>query len=247
MINSGIRAELSWIYPFLKFVPSQGLKKLLNADNVVYDHGAVAVRNMQTAMSRANLFSQMVAEADGQEKTNLTESMVQSEAGNLIVAGSDTTAVTLTYLVWAVLKHPQLQEQLEKEVAGLSDELAFEELKNAPILNSVIEETLRLYGAAPGSLPRVVPSKGATLSGHYLPAGTVVSTQAFTTHRDENVFPEATRYVTSHLAHISTNWPDLTGIDSWISPASLLHKKQQCLHSVLGREFVLECTWPGWN
>jgi cytochrome P450 len=220
----------------------------LNADNVVYDHGAVAVRNMQTAMSRANLFSQMAAEADGQEKTNITESMVQSEAGNLIVAGSDTTAVTLTYLVWAVLKHPQLQEQLEKEVAGLSNELAFEELKNAPILNSVIEETLRLYGAAPGSLPRVVPSKGATLSGHYLPAGTVVSTQAYTTHRDENVFPDATRYVINpRLTPLQTNLPDLTGIASWTSLASHLHKKQQCLRSVLDHGFVLECTWLGWS
>ncbi|RGP68826.1 hypothetical protein FSPOR_5032 [Fusarium sporotrichioides] len=197
MINSGIRTELSWIYPFLQFIPSQGLKTLLNADNVVYDHGTVAVRNMQSVgdgLSRANLFSQMVAEADGQEKTTLTASSVQAEAGNLIIAGSDTTAVTLTYLVWAVLKQPQLQAQLEKEVCSLSDELTFDELKNAPILNSIIEETLRLYGAAPGALPRVVPGKGATLAGHYLPAGTVVSTQAYTVHRDESIWPNALRF-----------------------------------------------------
>ncbi|KAM0419156.1 hypothetical protein ACHAPD_002707 [Fusarium lateritium] len=197
MINSGIRTELSWIYPFLKFIPSQGLKTLLNADNVVYDHGTVAVRNMQSAgdgLSRANLFSQMVAEADGQEKTTLTASGVQAEAGNLIIAGSDTTAVTLTYLVWAIIKQPQLQAQLEAEVCSLSDELTFDELKNAPILNSIIDETLRLYGAAPGALPRVVPSKGATLAGHYLPGGTVVSTQAYTVHRDENIWPDALRF-----------------------------------------------------
>ncbi|KAL6913681.1 hypothetical protein FSST1_011441 [Fusarium sambucinum] len=197
MINSGIRTELSWIYPFLKFIPSQDLKTLLNADNVVYDHGTVAVRNMQSAgdgLSRANLFSQMMAEADGQEKTTLTASGVQAEAGNLIIAGSDTTAVTLTYLVWAILKQPQLQIQLEDEVCSLSDQLTFDELKNAPILNSIIEETLRLYGAAPGALPRVVPSKGATFAGNYLPGGTVVSTQAYTVHRDENIWPDALRF-----------------------------------------------------
>ncbi|KAM0505406.1 hypothetical protein ACHAP8_001633 [Fusarium lateritium] len=197
MINSGIRTELSWIYPFLKFIPSQDLNTLLNADNVVYDHGTVAVRNMQSAgdgLSRANLFSQMMAEADGQEKTTLTASGVQAEAGNLIIAGSDTTAVTLTYLVWAILKQPQLQIQLEDEVCSLSDELTFDELKNAPILNSIIEETLRLYGAAPGALPRVVPSKGATFAGNYLPGGTVVSTQAYTVHRDENIWPDALRF-----------------------------------------------------
>ncbi|RGP79424.1 hypothetical protein FLONG3_2479 [Fusarium longipes] len=197
LINSGIRSELSWIYPFLRLIPSQGLKKLMNADNVVYDHGSVAVQNMQSAgdgLSRANLFSQMVAVADGQEKTTLKNSSVQTEAGNLIVAGSDTTAITLTYLVWAVLKRPQLQAELEKEISELSDELTFEELKNAPILNSVIEETLRLYGAAPGALPRVVPGKGATLGGHYLPAGTIVSTQAYTLHRDESIWPDAQRF-----------------------------------------------------
>ncbi|KAL3594392.1 hypothetical protein FPOAC2_08705 [Fusarium poae] len=197
MISSGIRTELSWIYPFLKYIPSQSLKTLLNADNVIYDHGTIAVRNMQSAgdgLSRDNLFSQMVAEADGQEKTSLTSSSVQTEAGNLIVAGSDTTAVTLTYLVWAILKQPQLQVQLEEEVCSLSDELSFDELKSAPILNSIIEETLRLYGAAPGALPRVVPSKGATLAGHYLPGGTVVSTQAYTVHRDETIWSDAARF-----------------------------------------------------
>jgi cytochrome P450 len=64
------------------------------------------------------------------------------------------------------------------------------ELENAPLLNSVIEETLRLYGAAPGALPRVVPSQGIIISGHQLPGGTEVSTQAYTLHRDPRIFQE---------------------------------------------------------
>ncbi|KAI1047008.1 hypothetical protein LB505_013600 [Fusarium chuoi] len=197
LLMSGIRAELSWIYPLLRRLPFQGLKKLLNADNIVLEHGSIALRNMQSAgdgLSKANLFSQMLAESDSQEKTNLSTSSVQQEASNLIVAGSDTTAVTLTYLIWAVLKQPQLQAELEREISELSDELTFDELKTAPLLNSVIEETLRLYGAAPGALPRVVPGKGLDVCGHYIPPGTVVSTQAFTLHRNENIFEDAQRY-----------------------------------------------------
>ncbi|KAF5668306.1 cytochrome P450 monooxygenase [Fusarium denticulatum] len=197
LLMSGIRAELSWIYPLLRRLPFQGLKKLLNADNVVLEHGSIAVRNMQSAgdgLSKANLFSQMLAESDSQEKTSLSTTSVQQEASNLIVAGSDTTAVTLTYLIWAVLKRPQLQAELEREISELSDELTFDELKSAPLLNSVIEETLRLYGAALGALPRVVPGKGLDVCGHYIPPGTVVSTQAFTLHRNENIFDDAQRY-----------------------------------------------------
>ncbi|CAI6014052.1 unnamed protein product [Clonostachys chloroleuca] len=141
-----------------------------------------------------NIFSQMLGQADGQEKTEITDIAVRTEAGNLIVAGSDTTAVTLIYLIWAVLKQPQLQASLELEVSDLSPDLTSEELKNAPLLNSVLEETLRLHGAAPGALPRVVPEKGLSVCGYFIPSGIVVSTQAYTLHRDSTIFQDAQRF-----------------------------------------------------
>lgn len=158
-------------------------------------HGALAVQNMRSSGGNAtNLFSQMLAATDSEEKTaTLTDQDVKEEAGNLIVAGSDTTAVTLTYLVWAVLKQPELQSQLEDEISQLSEDLTTAELETAPILNSVIEETLRLYGAAPGGLPRTVPSQGATMGGYHIPGGVEVSTQAYTNHRDPSVFTDPLR------------------------------------------------------
>ncbi|OQE12795.1 hypothetical protein PENFLA_c062G09343 [Penicillium flavigenum] len=96
------------------------------------------------------------------------------EAGNLIVAGSDTTAVTLTYLIWVILSHPSLRLQIEKELISLGDDYDEADLESLPVLNATITETLRLYGAAPGSLPRTVPEGGVTLSGFYIPAGTTL-------------------------------------------------------------------------
>lgn len=153
-----------------------------------------------------NLFGQMLAASDSQEKaTLLTDEDVRAEAGNLIVAGSDTTAVTLTYLVWAVLKQPDLQARLEEEVAGFSDSVDMSELEAAPLLNSVIEETLRLYGAAPGALPRIVPERGLSVNGWHVPAGVEVSTQAYTNHRDSAVWEDPFRYVFSSPTLYS--WP----------------------------------------
>ncbi len=56
-------------------------------------------------------------------------------------------------------------------------------------MNKVIDETLRLYSAAPGSLPRIVPAGGAILGGYHIPGGTTVSTQAYTFHRNPKIFP----------------------------------------------------------
>lgn len=167
---------------------------MITADEVVYEHGAVAIQNMRSGQgNNMNLFGQMLAASDDYEKAALSDKAIRDEAGNLIVAGSDTTAVTLTYLVWAVLKDPSLQSRLEQEVAGLSEQLDVAELDSAPLLNGVIEETLRLYGAAPGALPRAVPSQGMTVAGFQLPAGTEVSTQAYTLHRDSRLFQEPLR------------------------------------------------------
>jgi cytochrome P450 len=185
-----LRAEIFPLYMLARWIPVKKIQSVIRADEVVVEHGRRAVQNMRNASGGPqNLFGQMLAMADSQDKAAITESDVGDEAGNLIVAGSDTTAVTLTYLVWAVLKQPELRQELEEEVAGLSDGLTFDELSNAPLLNSVIEETLRLYGAAPGALPRVVPPNGVDMLGHSLPGGTVVSTQAYTIHRDATIFP----------------------------------------------------------
>jgi cytochrome P450 len=71
---------------------------------------------------------------------------------------------------------PSIADSIEEEIAQLSDELSMAELEATSILNSVIEETLRLYGAAPGGLSRNVPTQGMTLGGYHNPGGTEVST-----------------------------------------------------------------------
>lgn len=198
---------------------------MLMAERIVMDHGGLAYRNMRnTATNTTNLFGQMLAQADSSEKAALTEHTVRMEAANFILAGSDTTAVTLTYLTWAVLKRPDLRKAVEDEVLSLSDNLTYEELRDAPLLNSVIEEALRLYGAAPGALPRDVPLTGTTLCGKYIPPGVVVTTQAYTLHRLPDIFSDPLESVFQFLVptesfEVSLTYsfyhePDLTVGDS---------------------------------
>jgi cytochrome P450 len=194
LLGGVLCTEFPWIFHAGKWLPINALRKLTTAPDIVYEYGGLAVRNMKDQNHNSkNLFGQMLAAAEDKEKTVITDSSIRLEAGNLIVAGSDTTAVTLTYLVWAVLKDPALQRELEDEVALLSSDLGQEELKDASLLNSVIEEALRLYGAAPGALPRVVPAEGADIGGHLLPEGTIVSTQTYTMHREPSIFPDPYR------------------------------------------------------
>ncbi|KAG6354950.1 hypothetical protein INS49_004031 [Diaporthe citri] len=126
----------------------------------------------------------------GEEDDILTMKEIRDEAMVYILAGSDTTALTLTYLVWAVCRDAAIRTRLVDELAGLHGSFDDAELRRLPYLNQVIDEALRLYASAPAGLPRVVPPGGATLAGYSLPAGTVVSTQAYSMHRIEEIFPD---------------------------------------------------------
>jgi len=188
-ICSAISWELPLVFWIGRHLPFPAMRNIFNANSVLLEQGRLAVKNSKAQdFSTSNIFATAVSEAEKGDGT-LTDEDIQTEAGNLIVAGSDTTGITLTYLTWCVLKQPSLQAALEDEVNNTDAQLTDASLEKLPILNAVIEETLRLYGAAPATLPRLTPPGGATLAGHFIPAGTIVGTQSYSLHRDPSIFP----------------------------------------------------------
>jgi len=161
MMFSGLRAELGFVATILSHLPLPVIQFWLQSTKRISTYGTAAIAKNKALANRGEikdtLFTKMLRESD--EKAGLlSDAEIQREASNLIVAGSDTTAVTLTYLVWAVLKHSEVKSKLVAEVATLGDNPSSKDTNALPFLAAVIKETLRLYGAAPGSLPRTVSS-----------------------------------------------------------------------------------------
>ena len=138
----------------------------------------------------------------------LPYSSLRDNAMGYIVAGSDTTAVTLTYLVWSVCRNPSVHEKLIEELGNLDEQFTDADLKGLNCLNQVIMESLRLYSAVPGALPREVPNGGVQLEGWFVPGETTVSTQAQSLHKNERVFEEPHRYAILRCSSLSTIAPD---------------------------------------
>ncbi|CAK7198486.1 hypothetical protein SEUCBS139899_001147 [Sporothrix eucalyptigena] len=185
-------SELPWIRYIVNWTPIRAVQEL-DADSII-QHLAEQVmqKTRGNGLGATHVFSRIVA-VNEKDKNALTDYELAFEAGGFIVAGSGTTAVSLTYLVWAVLSDPEVQAKLEAEVGALQDGYTDTELENLSYLSAVIEETLRMYSAAPGALPRVVPNGGATLGGYFIPEGTTASTQAYSYHRDATVYPNPER------------------------------------------------------
>lgn len=138
-------------------------------------------------LAQQTLFTNLLK---AKEDDRLTFEEMRNEAEVYIIGGSDTTTITLTYLVWSVCRHPLVRSVLLKELELLSDDFDEQDLKDLPYLNQVISETLRLYPAVPSGLPRLVPPGGAELCGYALNEGVSVGAQAYSMHRDPEIYPD---------------------------------------------------------
>lgn len=189
MINavSATTAEFPVIRALGSLIPSTKSRGFWHARDVIREYARQAIASSRRVGCQQNVFTPIVAEAE-REGSRVSEKLLINEATGLIVAGSDTTANSLTYLVWAVLCRSELQEKLVAELKNSlpGDDFNDQDLESLPILNATIKETMRLYGAAPAGLPRTPPRGGATLSEGmtYVPEGAIASTQSWTLHRD---------------------------------------------------------------
>lgn len=170
---------LAWVVPPLQDVFYSQEKMFLAGDRVV-------AQARSEKIGKSNLFAKALAEDQGENP--LTDTDIITDAGALLLAGSDPTAISLTFLIWCVLNRPELQKELEAEVAGIEGEVTDVVCERLPILNAVIDESLRLYGAAPGCMPRSVPQGGATLGGYFIPDQAIVVTQNWSLQRDPDTW-----------------------------------------------------------
>ena len=101
-------------------------------------------------------------------------------------AGYDTTASSASWIVYQLAQRPDWQERLRAELAGAGDLAAFETGARTPLLEAFLLEIERMYPSAL-FFPRVT-AQDLELSGHALPAGTLLFYSPYLSHRDPEVF-----------------------------------------------------------
>lgn len=132
---------------------------------------------------------------------------------DVIFAGTDTTGMNLSMIIWNLCKHPDIYAKLRQEVSeaaaattttSSSSSPSSPEEQNLPYLEAIVKETLRTSMANPTRFPRIVPPQGWTYTSspsssssssptsktYFLPPGTQVSLQPWTLHSNPIIFPD---------------------------------------------------------
>uniref|UniRef100_A0A0B7KBH0 Uncharacterized protein n=2 Tax=Bionectria ochroleuca TaxID=29856 RepID=A0A0B7KBH0_BIOOC len=147
-------------------------------------------RRMELGAERPDLIEGLLRKKD---EWGLTMSRLSSNAGKLIIGGSETTATLLSGVTYYLAMNPAALEKVTNEVRSTfktEDEIDFNSVNNLTYMLACLNEALRMYPPVPVGLPRVAPKGGANVCGHYVPEGTVVGIHQWALYHNDKFFKD---------------------------------------------------------
>ncbi|KAF5243189.1 hypothetical protein FANTH_8287 [Fusarium anthophilum] len=148
---------------------------------------------------RVDILQRLIDHGSRYPEEKLSEGELVTEMMEIMVAGGDTTAMTVIYGCYELARRPGVQQKLrdalKQSIPDPSSTVELENLESCKYLEWTIKEMLRLHHSLLSFLERVVPESGASISGYELAPGLVVSMSALVQHRIESIFPEPEEFI----------------------------------------------------
>lgn len=154
-------------------------------------------KRVASPSDRKDLLDKLIEECEaGQDSKGTTVDIVdvQTEAFGFIIAGSNTTAVSTTLLLWHLLHNPKALSKLIQEIDAVGSRpegtasYPFKTTSQLTYLQAVVTEGFRINPVFTMPLLREVPKGGTVLANEYIPEGTDVSMCNHVLQHDEQIF-----------------------------------------------------------
>ena len=114
----------------------------------------------------------------------MADEQVRDEVKTLLLAGHETTALSLTFTFHLLARNPDVEKRLLAELnAELGGEPAgFGDVRDLEYLDTVVTESMRLLPPVHGILRE--PTEDVELGGYRVPEGTPLAISQWVVHRD---------------------------------------------------------------
>jgi cytochrome P450 len=125
----------------------------------------------------------------------LPDALLVGLANELFIAGHETTASTLAWTLFLLDRHPRILGDLLDELAAVlhGDAPTVEQVERLPLLDAVVEESMRLLPAAPFFFFRR-NGEPVRLGEYDVPAGASLIVSPLITHHLPELYPEPQRF-----------------------------------------------------
>ncbi|GMP84426.1 hypothetical protein CsSME_00037960 [Camellia sinensis var. sinensis] len=125
-----------------------------------------------------------------------TDDIIKGLIEVMILAGTDTSSVTIEWAMSLLVNHPEVLKKVRAEInthVGQDRLIDEHDLPKLHYLQAVISETFRLFPTVPLLVPHV-SSDDCTIGGFNIPRGTMLLVNAWAIHRDPKVWDDPTSF-----------------------------------------------------
>ncbi|KAI0598194.1 cytochrome P450 monooxygenase [Biscogniauxia sp. FL1348] len=196
-----IRRVFPWVYTVLDPIIQRIVAPIVREGRELTENKVH--QRLALGTERPDFMQSMIATTEnGERKMSMAE--IYDNADILILAGSETTATALSGITSLLCTHPEVLAKLQNEVDTSfksEEEITLLSVQKLRYMMHVINEGLRVYPSAAGSVPRMINPAGETVLGKYLPPNTVVDAYHWVIYHNSSNF-------SSPMAFIPERWDE---------------------------------------
>uniref|UniRef100_U5EKC8 Putative cytochrome n=1 Tax=Corethrella appendiculata TaxID=1370023 RepID=U5EKC8_9DIPT len=128
----------------------------------------------------------------------LTIEQIAAQSLLFLIAGFETTSSTLTFALFNLARHTDVQDKVREEIqrtlAEHDGEISYAALKDMKYIDQVINETLRLFSPL-GTVTRVAKTDFLLADTKmFIPKGQIIVIPVHAIHRDANIYPDPEKF-----------------------------------------------------
>lgn len=161
-------------------------------------------RRRERGLYLPDMLGALMASTDMEGRPMADKALID-ELMTLIVAGHETSAITLTWMWYLLSQHPEAEARLHQEVDRLGEKPApdFADAEKLVYCKQVMFETLRLY--PPVWLFTRRGLQDDVLGDYHIPAGSDLFISPYFLHRREDLWPDSGRFDPTRFAEAETH------------------------------------------
>ncbi|KAL2151657.1 hypothetical protein VTH82DRAFT_6755 [Thermothelomyces myriococcoides] len=193
MRHNVVARKLAQVMPMMADYLGEDVKRVMRQMTVVIPgYIQAAINNPE----KGRVFAELV-NSDLLPPEEKTMYRLSGEGFNFLLAGTETTAATLTVITFWLLSKPEIYKRLMEDLAGLDPaKLKWTELEQRPYLWAVVHEALRMMPGVSHRSARIARDEDLVYRPRgsskewVIPRGTPIGMTSMINHWDPELFPD---------------------------------------------------------
>ncbi|XP_072923253.1 cytochrome P450 2U1 [Hemitrygon akajei] len=192
-LASNSPAMLINVFPVLRYLPFGPFKEVAQTVKDVTLFLKKIIAEHRQTMDPENprdfidfYLKEVDCEIQRNQNTSFSEDYLFYIIGDLFVAGTDTTSNTLLWAILIMASHPEVQEQVHREIMAVIGESrlpSYKDRHHMPFTEATIMEIQRMTTVVPLAIPHMA-SETVEFKGYTIPKGSIVIANLWSVHRD---------------------------------------------------------------